>query len=84
MSFTTLSLRHDVAKKLRAAKRKGESFSDVIERLLENEPAKTVGEWLDSLKHLEGIGVFTPEERERLREKHVKSRRSRRKRRAAA
>ena len=80
MSFTTLSIRVAVAKKLRAAKLPGESYSDTLERLLENQPAKTVGEFLDSLAPLEGRGVFTPEGRERLK----RNQQSKRKRRAAA
>ena len=84
MSFTPLSLRVDVAKRLKAAKLKGESYSDTIERLLENEPAMTVGEFLDSLAPLEGRGVFSPEERARLSERHLPRRAPRRKRRAAA
>jgi hypothetical protein len=84
MSFTTLSIRHDVAKKLKAAKLEGESYSDTLERLLENQPAMTVGEWLESLKPLEGHGVFTPEARERLRANQRSPRASRRKRNAAA
>ncbi|HET6281948.1 MAG TPA: antitoxin VapB family protein [Polyangia bacterium] len=47
-AFTTLSIRLDVARKLKAAKADGESYSDTLERLLENQPAKTVGEWLAS------------------------------------
>jgi hypothetical protein len=34
---------------------------------LENEPAKAVEEFLASLTPLEGRGVFTPEQRDRLR-----------------
>ena len=49
------------------AKSKGESYSDVLNRLLENQPAKCVEEWVQSLAPLEGRGVFTPEERERLK-----------------
>ncbi len=66
MPYTTLTVKHDVAKKLKAAKAEGESYSELLDRLLESQPAKTVDEWLDSLKPLEGRGVFTPEERERL------------------
>jgi predicted CopG family antitoxin len=60
-------LRQDVAKKLRMSKATGESYSDLLERLLENQPAKCVEEWLESLAPLAGRGVFTPEERERLK-----------------
>ena len=42
-------------------------MSDVIDRLLADPPARTVAEWLESLEPLEGRGVFTPEERERMK-----------------
>jgi predicted CopG family antitoxin len=67
MPYTTLTVRQDVAKKLRAAKSAGESYSDVLTRLLDNQPAKTVGEWLESLVPHEGSGLFSPEERQRLK-----------------
>jgi predicted CopG family antitoxin len=84
MAFTTLSIRHDVARKLKAAKAVGESYSDTLERLLENQPAKTVDEWLASLAPLEGRGVFSAKERERLKRDQATPRRSPRKRRAAS
>jgi hypothetical protein len=65
MPNLTITVTRDVAEKLRAEKLTGETFSDVIERLLVDPPARNVGEWLDSLAPLEGRGVFTPEERER-------------------
>ena len=68
MPYTTLTLRHDVAKRLRAAKEAHESYSEVLTRLLDNQPAKTVGEWMESLAPLEGHKLFTPEERERLKQ----------------
>ena len=74
MPYTTLTVRHDVARKLKASKAAGESYSDVLDRLLDNQPAKCVGEWLESLAPLEGRGVFTPEERERLRNDQRKPR----------
>jgi predicted CopG family antitoxin len=83
MGFTTLSIRLDVAKKLKAAKIAGESYSDTLERLLENQPAKSVGEWLESLKPLEGRGVFSSRERERLRKDQRHPRASPRRRRVA-
>ena len=83
MAYTTLTVRTDVAKKLKAAKERGESYSDLLARLLENAPAETVGEWLDSLEPLRGRGVFTPEERERLRERHLPSWPKKRRRAAA-
>jgi predicted CopG family antitoxin len=74
MPYTTLTLRHDVAKRLKTAKAVGESYSDVLIRLLENQPAKCVEEWMESLAPLEGRGVFTPGERERLKEDQRKPR----------
>lgn len=85
MPYTTLTVRQDVARKLRAAKSKGESYSDVLNRLLDNQPAKCVEEWVQSLAPLEGRGVFKPEDRERLKADQRKTRDSqmRRKRNAA-
>jgi predicted CopG family antitoxin len=86
MPYTTITLRQDVAKRLRAAKSAGESYSDTLVRLLDNLPAKTVGEWLQSLRPHEGVGLFSPEERERLKMDQRTQREShaRRKSRAAA
>jgi predicted CopG family antitoxin len=84
MAFTTLSIRDDVARRLKEAKAPGESYSDILERLLENQPAETVGEWLKSLEPLEGRGVFSAEERRRLKDDQQNPRRSPRKRRAAS
>jgi hypothetical protein len=83
MAFTTISIRDDVARRLKEAKTIGESYSDMLERLLDNQPAETVGEWLESLAPLEGRGVFSAEERRRLKHDQQKPRRSPRKRRAA-
>ena len=82
MAFTTLSIRLDVARKLKAVKAVGESYSDTLERLLENQPAKTVGEWLESLAPLEGRGVLSPESRVALKSDQRTPRRSPRGRRA--
>jgi hypothetical protein len=84
MAFTTLTVRVSVARKLRAAKAAGESYSDTLERLLENQPAKTVEEWLSSLAPLEGRGIFTPTSRDRLRKDQRQPRVSPRRRRAAS
>lgn len=84
MAFTTLSIRLDVAKKLKQAKSAGESYSDTLERLLENQPAKSVGDWLASLEPLVGRGVLTPQARTRLKQDQRRPRPSPRKRRAAA
>lgn len=83
MAFTTLSVRLDVAKKLRSAKQPGESYSDTLERLLENLPVSTAGEWLASLAPIAGRGVFTPEERARLRADQRTPRPSKRRKRRA-
>ena len=56
-----------MAKRLRATRGVGESYSDVLTRLLDNQPARTVDEWLKSLAPLEGRSLFTPEERARLK-----------------
>lgn len=82
MAYTTLSVRLDVARKLKAAKLAGESYSDTLERLLESQPAKTVGEWLASLTVLEGRGILETESRARLRSDQRSPRRSQRRRRA--
>jgi hypothetical protein len=83
MAFTTLSVRLDVAKRLKAAKAAGESYSDTLDRLLENQPAKSVGEWLASLEPLVGRGVLAPAARERLRRDQQAPRPSPRKRRVS-
>jgi predicted CopG family antitoxin len=83
MAFTTLTIREEVARKLKAAKSAGESYSDTLERLLENQPAKTVDEWLKSLAPLEGRGVFSADERDKLKRDQQSSRPSPRRRRAA-
>ena len=67
MPYTAVTLRHDVARRLGAAKPAGESYSERLDRLLENQPATCVEEWVQPLAPLEGRGVFTPEERERLK-----------------
>ena len=67
MPYTTVTLRQDVAKRLRNSRASGESYSDVLNRLLDNQPAKTVGEWMESLAPLEGRNLFTDEGRERLK-----------------
>ncbi len=66
MPYTTLTVRQEVARRLRSNRQSGESYSDVITRLLDNQPAKTVGDWLNSLAPLEGRSLFSPDERARL------------------
>ena len=84
MAFTTLSIRLNVARKLKAVKAVGESYSDTLERLLENQPAKTVGEWLASLEPLEGHGLFSKEVRTQLEHDQKQPRTSPRRMRRAA
>jgi predicted CopG family antitoxin len=74
MPYTTLTVRHDVAKRLRSVKAAGESYSEVLDRLLDSQPAKCVEEWLESLAPIEGRGVFTPLQRERLKAEQRKHR----------
>ena len=76
MPYTTVTLRQDVARRLRNTRASGESYSDVLNRLLDNQPARTVGEWMDSLATVEGHDLFTNEGRERLKEDQRKPRRS--------
>ena len=77
MAFTTITVRQEVAKRLKASRAAGESYSDVLNRLMDDQPAKTVGEWLESLAPLEGRSLFTPEEREYLRRDQAHPRESR-------
>jgi predicted CopG family antitoxin len=84
MAFTTLTIRRDVALRLKAVKAEGESYSDTLARLLENQPAKSVEEWLQSLAPVEGRGVFSRRERSRLRRSQRAPRRSPRPGRAPA
>jgi hypothetical protein len=76
MSYTTVRLGHDVAKRLRDSRTDGESYSDVLNRLLDNEPAKTVREWMESLAPIDGHGLFTKEGRERLKRDQLEPRSS--------
>jgi predicted CopG family antitoxin len=82
MPYTTLTVRQEVVERLRAGKLAGESYSDILTRLLDNQPAKTVGEWLDSLTPLEGRGIFSPEERAQIKQDQRKTRDSRHRRKA--
>jgi len=84
MAFTTLTVRDDVARRLKAVKAPGESYSDTLDRLLANQPAKTVAEWLESLAPIEGRGIFSAKARQQLRRDQQKPRPSSRKPRAAA
>jgi hypothetical protein len=66
MAFTTITLRRDVAKRLRTYKTKGESYSDLVNRLLDEQPYATGGEWLDYLEQFQGRGIFSEEGRKEL------------------
>jgi predicted CopG family antitoxin len=81
MPYTTVTLRQDVARRLRNSRGSGESYSDVLNRLLDNQPAKTVGEWMESLAPLEGHSLFTKEGRARLKadQRYPRNSRARRK-----
>jgi hypothetical protein len=84
MPYTTLTVRQAVAKRLRASRGTGESYSDVLTRLLDNQPAETVGEWLKSLAPLEGRSLFAPEERARMKRDQLNPRDSQTRRKAHA
>lgn len=84
MPYTTLTVRQDVARRLRKNRVRGESYSDAITRLLDNQPAASVGEWLATLGALEGRDLFTPEARERLKRDQRGPRDSRARRRHAS
>lgn len=58
MSSKNVSLKQSVYEQLKAHKRPGESFSDVVERLLEGEQA----DWRKS------VGILSNEEADELRE----------------
>jgi predicted CopG family antitoxin len=77
MPYTTIALREDVAKRLRDCRESGESDSDAVNRLLDNPPAKTVGEWMASLAQLEGQNLFTEAGRETLKKNQRYPRNSR-------
>ena len=68
MRYTTLTVRADTARRLRESKGPGESYSGIIDRLLDNQPAQTVQEWLESLAPLEGNPIFSPAERGALKQ----------------
>jgi predicted CopG family antitoxin len=57
MGYKNISLREDIYLRLRTAKREGESFSEVIERLLKPD---------DSILDLFGTFSMTDEERSKL------------------
>ncbi len=76
MAYTTITVRQDVAKRLRSSRGVRESYSDVLNRLLDNQPAKTVEEWMESIAPLEGRDLFTKEGRERLKKDQLTPRRS--------
>jgi hypothetical protein len=72
-----VTLRHYVAKRLRNSRVSGESYSDVLNRLLDNQPSKSVGEWMDSIAPLEGNRLFTMAGREGLKYDQRNPRKSR-------
>jgi hypothetical protein len=84
MILEKIRVRRDVADKLRALKTPGESISCLLDRLLDDDSARTVGEWLNSLAPLEGRGIFSPAERERLKRDQRNPKRPRARRRRIA
>ncbi len=84
MPYTTVTLRQDVAKRLRKSRGVGESYSDLLERLLDAQPAKTVQEWMESLAPLEGRALFTEAGRHRLAADQCRPRDSRTRRKGNA
>jgi len=66
MSCARITVTSDVAGRLQLVRTAGESFSDVISRLLDEQPAKTVGKWMEFLAPLDGQTLFTPDERAHL------------------
>jgi len=77
MAYTTVTLRQDIARRLRNSRGRGESYSDVLNRLLDNQPAKTVGEWMNSIAPLEGQSLFTKAGRKKLKYDQRNPRKSR-------
>jgi predicted CopG family antitoxin len=57
MPSKTISLEIDAYKLLRREKNGGESFSQVVRRLVNERPARTAGELLSALEPLEGQGA---------------------------
>ncbi len=84
MPYTTLTVREEVAQRLRGVRHDGESYSDVLNRLIDSQPAKTVGDWLATLEPLEGRSLFSPEDRVRLKQDQRSPRDSRARRKSHA
>jgi len=61
----------------RAKQSPRESFSAVVKRTVEPPPARNFSELLLQLREFAGTGVFTPAEREALRRRQKRPRRSR-------
>ncbi len=60
MPYVTITLRRDVANRLGTRRTLPEKdYSDAVDRLLDNQPAKSVREWMESLTALEGRSLFT-------------------------
>ena len=64
MGTKTIGIREEVYERLRARKRDGESFTDVIDRLID----ESGGDWR------EGFGSLSPEKTEAIREAALASR----------
>lgn len=57
MPTKTISLETDAYALLKRAKLRGESFSDVVRRTIDERPAETLGELELAMKHFEGVSV---------------------------
>jgi predicted CopG family antitoxin len=66
MLHARITVASALATRLQLVRADGESYSDVIARLLDEQPAKTVDEWMESLAPLDGQALFTPAERAHL------------------
>lgn len=78
MRFKTIRVDLDAFEALTRAKQSArESFSAVIKRTVEPPPARDFSELLLQLREFAGTGVFTPAEREELRRRQKRPRRSR-------
>jgi len=57
MATKTISIETDVYGALKKEKRRRESFSQVIRRVMSERPAETLGELELALRQLEGVGA---------------------------
>lgn len=57
MTSKTISLETDAYRLLRREKRRRETFSQAVRRLVTERPALTAGDLLEALKPFEGVGA---------------------------